>query len=344
MRFGSTLFDTRETVVGQFASTSRTGSSSPLAATIEVLLVEDSLAAAKLTLEALRDALVPNRIHLVLEGEEALRFLRRERPFSNAPRPNLILLDLNLPKVDGRAVLATIEADTSLMDIPVIVLTCSSNPRDVEDSYLHQVAGYITKPSDLDEYFLAIRMLKELWFKVMTLPVQAKAESAQRPAWTKRIGYRASLNKWVFIGLEKQDETYASLGYKGSARPMEILLVEDNPGDVMAIRLAVAEASETAILRVARDGEQALAFIESTDFQPSLIILDLNIPRIPGLTLLERWQGSHVPVVVFSSSQSVAEKAHVLALGACEFVPKPTDLDAFTHAVCGIVARWSENT
>ena len=119
--------------------------------------------------------------------------------------------------------------------------------------------------------------------------------------------------------------------------------MEDNPGDAMAVRLAVAEASETALLRVARDGEQALALIENTDFHPSLIILDLNIPRIPGSALLERWQGSHIPVVVFSSSQSDAEKANVLALGAREFVHKPTDLDAFYHAVCGIVVRWGED-
>jgi DNA-binding response OmpR family regulator len=141
----------------------------------------------------------------------------------------------------------------------------------------------------------------------------------------------------------KKDETYAPRGYQdyeGSPRPMEILLIEDNPGDAMAVRLALAEASDTAILRVVRDGEQAVALIESTDFQPSLIILDLNIPRIPGSALLERWQGSHIPVVVFSSSQNDAEKAHVLALGAREFVQKPTDLNAFTRAVCGIVERW----
>jgi len=124
---------------------------------------------------------------------------------------------------------------------------------------------------------------------------------------------------------------------------MEILLVEDNPGDAMAVRLAVAEASATANLRVARDGDQAVALIENTDFQPSLIILDLNIPGIPGSALLERWQGSHIPVVVFSSSQSDAEKANVLALGASEFVHKPTDLDAFHHAICGIVERWRED-
>ena len=123
---------------------------------------------------------------------------------------------------------------------------------------------------------------------------------------------------------------------------MEILLVEDNPGDAMAVRLAVAEALSTAFLRVARDGEQALALIENSDFHPSLIILDLNIPRIPGSALLERWQGLHIPVVVFSSSHNDAEKANVLALGAREFVHKPTDLDAFHHAICGIVERWAE--
>jgi two-component system, chemotaxis family, response regulator Rcp1 len=153
-----------------------------LAVPIEVLLVEDNPAAAKLTLEALRDALIPNHIHVVTDGEAALRFLHREPPHPDAPRPNLILLDLNLPRVDGRAVLSTIKTDTGLMDIPVIVLTCSSSPQDVEDAYQHQAAGYITKPSDLDQYFSAVRMLKQLWFNVMTLPMTSKADNLQRSA------------------------------------------------------------------------------------------------------------------------------------------------------------------
>jgi DNA-binding response OmpR family regulator len=124
---------------------------------------------------------------------------------------------------------------------------------------------------------------------------------------------------------------------------MKILLVEDNAGDAMLVRLALAQASATVNLHIARDGEQALDLVENTDFHPSLIILDLNIPRIPGSALLERWQGRQIPVVVFSSSQNDAERAHVLALGAREFVHKPTDLDAFTNAVCGIVERWGED-
>ena len=141
-----------------------------MAAPLEVLLIEDSPEAAQLTLEALRDALVPNHISVVADGEQALGFLQRDPPYSDTPRPDLILLDLNLPKVDGRAVLARIKADESLMGIPVVLLTCSENPADVEGAYPHQVAGYITKPSDLDEFFTAVRSLKQLWFNVMTLP------------------------------------------------------------------------------------------------------------------------------------------------------------------------------
>jgi DNA-binding response OmpR family regulator len=121
---------------------------------------------------------------------------------------------------------------------------------------------------------------------------------------------------------------------------MEILLVEDNEGDALLFRVAVSETAPTASLLVVHDGEQALATLENKDFQPSLIILDLNLPRISGLSLLERWQGNAVPVVVFSSTQNNAERALVLKLGAREFVHKPADLDAFLGAVSGIIKRW----
>ena len=123
---------------------------------------------------------------------------------------------------------------------------------------------------------------------------------------------------------------------------MQILLIEDNEGDVLLVRLAVAEASATASLHIARTGEEAIAMMEGSDFQPSLIILDLNLPRTTGTALLERWQGSAIPVVVFTSSQSDADKARVLELGACEFVHKPQDLDAFVGAVGLIIERWAK--
>ena len=149
-----------------------------MAIAIEILLVEDDPASARLTgeaFEALHDPKVPYHVRIVKDGEEALSFLRQEPPYANAPRPDLILLDLNLPKVDGKALLATIKADAELMDIPVIVLSCSSNPADVKDAYRRQAAGYITKSSDLGEYLTAIRSVRQLWFKVMTLPKAGRA-------------------------------------------------------------------------------------------------------------------------------------------------------------------------
>lgn len=137
---------------------------------IEILLIEDDPAAARLTIDALRDGHVFAHIYLAQDGEQALQYLNQEPPHHRAKRPDLILLDLSLPKVDGRELLGTIKADERLTAIPVIVLTSSCNPDDVNDAYRKHVACYITKPLDSDEYFSAIRCLKELWFNVVTFP------------------------------------------------------------------------------------------------------------------------------------------------------------------------------
>ncbi|MGB6942338.1 MAG: response regulator [Bryobacteraceae bacterium] len=122
---------------------------------------------------------------------------------------------------------------------------------------------------------------------------------------------------------------------------VEILLVEDNAGDAVLMRQILAEASVPVNLHIARDGEQALTMLSDTDFQPALIILDLNIPRITGPALLEQWKSLDTPVVVFSSSLNDAERARVMELGAREFIQKPTDIEEFTAAVCGIIQRWA---
>jgi CheY-like chemotaxis protein len=143
---------------------------------VQVLLVEDNPAQAHLTIEAFRDALVQCQISTVEDGEAALSFLKREPPYGDAPRPDLIVLDLNLPKLDGLRVLQKIKQDRELLDIPVTVLTVSSNPVDVRKAYRLQAAGYLVKPSNLDEYFMAVRRLKEIWLQLLTLP-QPTAET-----------------------------------------------------------------------------------------------------------------------------------------------------------------------
>jgi DNA-binding response OmpR family regulator len=123
---------------------------------------------------------------------------------------------------------------------------------------------------------------------------------------------------------------------------MEILLVEDNAGDAVLIRQILAEAAKPVNLHIVRDGEQALTLLSDAHFRPALIILDLNIPRISGTALLERWKSQDIPVVVFSSSLSDAERTRVLELGALEFVQKPTDMEAFAAAVSRMVQRYAE--
>jgi chemotaxis family two-component system response regulator Rcp1 len=142
---------------------------------IQVLLVEDSPSDARLTVEAMRDAGIKNEFHLVKDGEEALQFLHKEGRFQDAPTPDFVLLDLDLPKIDGREVLDVMKADAELKRIPVIILTSSKKDDDISNAYEHQVSCYIKKPVDPDQYFLAMRALKELWFKVVTLPKPVKA-------------------------------------------------------------------------------------------------------------------------------------------------------------------------
>lgn len=122
---------------------------------------------------------------------------------------------------------------------------------------------------------------------------------------------------------------------------VDVLLVEDNAGDAVLIRQVFADSSTPINLHVARDGEQALLLLTDPYFEPDLILLDLNIPRINGLALLERWRAANVPVVVFSSSQNEAEKNRALELGARDFISKPSDIQAFADVVQGIVQRWA---
>ena len=137
---------------------------------IEILLVEDTPSDARLTREALKDARVLNRLHVVEDGAEAMAFLRREGPYAQVPRPDLVLLDLNLPGKDGREVLAEIKQDPALKRIPVVVLTTSQAERDIVQSYDLHANCYITKPVDLDQFITVIQSLKNFWLTVVKLP------------------------------------------------------------------------------------------------------------------------------------------------------------------------------
>jgi two-component system, chemotaxis family, response regulator Rcp1 len=137
---------------------------------IDILLVEDNPGDVRLTIEALKEGKVRNRLSVVCDGVEALAFLHQEGKYADAPRPDVILLDLNLPKKDGRAVLAEIKADPRLKRIPVVVLTTSSSEQDILKTYDLHANCYITKPVDLDQFMEVVKGIENFWLTVVKLP------------------------------------------------------------------------------------------------------------------------------------------------------------------------------
>ena len=141
---------------------------------IDILLVEDNEGDARLALEAMRDSKIRNKMHHVSDGEEAMAFLRKEGKYSKVPRPDLILLDLNLPKKDGRQVLAEIKEDDGLKRIPVVILTVSSAEEDILKSYNLHANCFITKPIDLSQFMKVVRSVEDFWLTIVKLPNGAK--------------------------------------------------------------------------------------------------------------------------------------------------------------------------
>jgi CheY-like chemotaxis protein len=137
---------------------------------VEILLVEDNLGDVGLTRETLKDSKLLNHMTVAGNGVEAMAFLRREGKYVNATRPDLILLDLNLPKKDGREVLAEIKTDERLRRIPVVVLTTSSAEQDILKTYDLHANCYITKPVDLDQFIAVVKAIEEFWFTIVKLP------------------------------------------------------------------------------------------------------------------------------------------------------------------------------
>lgn len=137
---------------------------------IDILLVEDNPGDADLAREALEGNKMCNELYVISDGEEAMAYLRREGRYVDAPRPDLILLDLNLPKKDGREVLAEIKADDELKRIPVVVLTMSKDEEDILKSYNLHANCYITKPIDVNQFFKVVKSIEDFWLGIVALP------------------------------------------------------------------------------------------------------------------------------------------------------------------------------
>ena len=144
---------------------------------VEFLLVEDNPGDVRLTQEALKDSKVRNHLNVLGDGLSALAFLRRQPPYENAPRPDIILLDLNLPKMDGRELLSHIKADPKLKRIPVVVITSSEAEQDILRTYDLHVNCYVTKPVDLDQFIKVVQSIETFWLTIVQLPLPDSAEA-----------------------------------------------------------------------------------------------------------------------------------------------------------------------
>ncbi len=145
---------------------------------IEILLVEDNPGDVRLTKEALKEAKMANHLSVVVDGEAAMAFLRREGEFADAARPDLILLDLNLPKMSGREVLADVKNDERLRRIPVVILTISTSEHDILTSYDLHANCYITKPVGMNEFVTVVKSIEDFWFTIVKLPGMDEAAAA----------------------------------------------------------------------------------------------------------------------------------------------------------------------
>jgi chemotaxis family two-component system response regulator Rcp1 len=139
---------------------------------IEILLVEDNPGDARLAMETLKEGRLANRIEWVKDGVEAMQYMHAQGPFTNAKRPDLILLDLNLPRKDGREVLLEIKNDPALRAIPVVVLTISKADEDILGSYKMHANCFITKPIDLNQFIVVVRTIEDFWLTIVKLPAQ----------------------------------------------------------------------------------------------------------------------------------------------------------------------------
>lgn len=137
---------------------------------IKILLVEDQPADVRLTQEVLKQGKVANELFVAEDGEKAMEFLRREGKYADVPRPDLVILDLNLPRMDGKEVLQAIKGDPDLLKIPVLMLTTSAAEGDILDAYSHHVNAYITKPIDLDEFVTVVSSIEQFWLSIVRLP------------------------------------------------------------------------------------------------------------------------------------------------------------------------------
>lgn len=265
-------------------------------ALFEILLVEDNPADSRLVEEAFAEQPRPLHLSVTPDGVEALAFLRREGRYAIAPHPDLILLDLNLPRKDGREVLAAVKADPALRRIPVLVLTTSDAPADIARAYDLHANCFLTKDPDLDRFFALLHETLHFWLDVARRPAFAGADPRQAPG----------------------------------AAGVDVLVVEDDEGIVQVIEAALGDQGYRV---VAAQGEEALRL--ARELRPVVILCDMSMPEMDGAEVCRRLHAdpatAEIPIVIMSAHANLRDAGTLLPV--VDRLPKPFDIGQLYRTV-----------
>jgi two-component system, chemotaxis family, response regulator Rcp1 len=304
---------------------------------MQVLLVEDSPGDVRLTREAFRSSNKAVYLHVATDGVEAMAFLKREDPYHDAPRPDFILLDLNLPKMDGREVLALIKDDIYLKTIPTVILTTSDADDDVSNSYRLHANCYLTKPVEFEQFERLVATINDFWLTKVTLPPLHDGPAAEIPGENFVSEY--------FRGEQPGRAMMPAHGPAG--RAMQVLLIEDNAGDVRMTQEAFGRSVHPAHVHVVTDGDEAMSFLRRGGVdtpRPDLILLDLNLPKLDGREVLALIKDDDslktIPTVVFTTSNVDEDVCASYKLHANCYLTKPAQPDRFATLVEGVSNFW----
>ena len=273
---------------------------------VNILLVEDNPADARLAAEALKESRFDNQLHWVADGVRAMAFLRRQGEDARAPRPDLILLDLNLPRKDGREVLAEVKGDPILKRIPVVVLTTSKADTDRNRSYELHANCYFVKPRQWDEFVELMEEIRDFWFTRVSLPDPVPAVDSPRQAPGPRT-----------------PDAPAAPSPSSRPRELRVLLIEDSPSDARIVRELLADGGHRRTSVVcAGSMSEALAHLREHVFDA--VLLDLSLPDSDGLDSLASLQGrlTGVPIVVLTGLNDASLAGRALRQGAQDYVLK----------------------
>ena len=279
---------------------------------VRILLVEDNPGDADLTLEVLKDGRFPHELSLTWNGEEALAYLRKQGAFARVERPDLILLDLNLPRKGGREVLAEIKQDPGLREIPVIVLSTSHSEQDVREAYSLHANSYIVKPVELEQFWATIQVIEEFWLGLTALP----------SGWTPSLAAAEPAPQLPARGNASTVAARLPLP-EGLTR---VLLVEDSLGDAELIQEYLAAGTAGLEVEVVRTLAAARERIRQSGID--LVLLDLTLPDSVGLeTFIEVFAAApEVPIVVLSGLSDEAVATRAVQAGAQDYLVK-SDVD-----------------